>query len=68
MPQDLYRITVPGARPETYASLWGAADRWREVGTNAVVEQISADDKVLRTVPFIELRKCVDRARGDHSD
>jgi hypothetical protein len=61
---ERYRVTVQNERPETYASLWGAAERWREAGGNAVVEEISADNFVKRTVPFLELRRVVDRERG----
>jgi hypothetical protein len=65
---EFYRVTVPGMEPETYQSFWGAADRWREVGTKAVVEQVTEIGDLIRTVDFIELRRCVDRARADHSD
>jgi hypothetical protein len=61
---DLYRVTVKNQKAERYASLWGAADRWREVGGNAVVEQVSANDTLLRIVPQLELRSTVDRVRG----
>jgi hypothetical protein len=64
---DLYRVTVQDQKPEHYASLWGAADRWREVGGKAVVEQLSASDTVLRRVPELELRSVVDRVRGQNS-
>ena len=30
--QELYRVTVPDEKPECFASLWGAADRWRGPG------------------------------------
>jgi hypothetical protein len=62
--QELYRVTVPNQKPEQYASLWGAADVWREARGNAVVEQITASGEVLRIVPEMELRRTVDRVRG----
>ena len=62
--QELYQVTVPDEKPECFASLWGAADRWRETGATAVVEQISASGEVLRVVPKLELRRVVDRVRG----
>jgi hypothetical protein len=65
---EYYRVTVNGMKPETYQSLWGAADRWREAKTNAVVEQVSENGEVTRVVGFMELRRCVDRARADHPD
>jgi uncharacterized protein YbaA (DUF1428 family) len=65
---EFYRVTVPGHKPETYQSLSGAADRWREAGTKAVVEQVSGNDDVIRVVDFMELRRCVDRARAERSD
>jgi hypothetical protein len=61
---ERYRVTVQNEKPETYDSLWGAAERWREVGGNAVVEEISATSSVKRKVPFLELRRAVDRKRG----
>jgi hypothetical protein len=61
---ERYRVTVQNERPETYSSLWGAAERWREAGANAVVEEISATNSVKRKVPFLELRRIVDRERG----
>lgn len=62
--QELYRVIVPNSKPEQYASLWGAADRWRETGATAVVEQLSESGEVLRVVPQLELRRVVDRVRG----
>jgi hypothetical protein len=64
---DLYRATVQGQKPEDYASLWGAAERWREVGGKAVVEQVSAGGTILRRVPELELRRAVDQVRGQCS-
>jgi hypothetical protein len=61
---ERYRVTVQNEKPETYASLWGAAERWREAGCNAVVEELTATDSVKRKVPFLELRRVVDRQRG----
>jgi len=62
--QEQYRVTVQNEKPETYASLWGAAERWREVGGNAIVEEISESNSVKRKVAFLELRRIVDRERG----
>jgi len=61
---ERYRVTVQNEKPETYASLSGAAERWHEVGGNAVVEEISETNSVKRTVPFLELRRVVDSERG----
>jgi hypothetical protein len=35
---ELYRVTVPNKKPEVYASLWGAAETWREFGCTGVVD------------------------------
>jgi hypothetical protein len=63
---ERYRVMVQKEKPETYASLWGAAERWREAGGNAIVEEISATNSVKRKVPFLELRRVVDRVRGQN--
>ena len=65
---DLYRVTIQNQKPENYTSLWGAADLWREVGGNAVVEQVSATGQALRIVPVHELVRAVDRVRGQSSE
>jgi hypothetical protein len=65
---DLYRVTIQSQKPEHFASLWGAADLWREVKGNAVVEQVSATGDVLRIVPVHELIRAVDRVRGQSSE
>ena len=65
---ELYRVTVQNRKPEVYASLWGAAETWREFGCTAVVEQVTEAGVVLREVPFNELRRVVDRNRGQGSE
>ena len=57
----LYRITTPNNEPRHFAGLLGAADMWREAGGNAVVEQVTASDKVIRRVPDDELRRQLQR-------
>jgi hypothetical protein len=64
---ELYRVTVQNQKPEVYASLWGAAEIWREAGCKAVVEQVTETGAVVREVPFLELRRVVDRTRGQGS-
>ncbi len=64
---EWYRVTVEDRKPEVYESLWGAADIWREEGCTAVVEQVSDIGEVLRKVHFDELRRVVDRKRGQGS-
>lgn len=62
--EELYRMGRTNEKPEYFASLSGAADRWRETGATAVAEQISASGEVLRVVPQLELRCAVNRVRG----
>jgi len=64
---ELYRITVQNQKPEVYESLSGAAEIWQEFGCTAVVEQVTETGVVLREVAFNELRRVVDRTRGQGS-
>ncbi len=64
---ELYRVTVPNQKPEVYTSLWGAAETWREFGCTGVVEQVTETGAVVREVSFNELRRIVDRNRGQGS-
>jgi len=65
--QDLYRITTTTDKPETFASLFGAADRWREASGRAVVEQILANGTVVRQVPESEMIRLLDTLRNTTS-
>jgi hypothetical protein len=66
--QPLYRITTATDKPEHFASLYGAADRWREVHGKAVVEQVLANDVVVRRVPESEIASLLDRLRNQTAE
>jgi hypothetical protein len=65
---ELYRVTPPNQKPEVYRSLFGAAETWKEFGCKGVVEQVTETGEIVREVPFLELRRIVDRNRGQTSE